>query len=78
MNAGTVDLLLILGGNPVYTAPADLEFADALQKVPLRAHLGLYEDETAACVTGTSRRRISSRRGATFAPPTAPPRSCSR
>ena len=25
MNAGKVDLLVILGGNPVYTAPADLE-----------------------------------------------------
>ena len=48
MNAGTVDLLVILGTNPVYSAPPDLEFADALQKVPLRAHLGLYEDETAA------------------------------
>jgi molybdopterin-containing oxidoreductase family iron-sulfur binding subunit len=48
MNAGTVDFLLILGGNPVYTAPADLKFAEALQKVTLRAHLGLYEDETAA------------------------------
>ena len=30
-NAGTVELLLMLGGNPVYDAPADLEFADALQ-----------------------------------------------
>jgi len=48
MNAGTVDLLLILGGNPVYTAPVDLKFADAMGKVPVRAHLGLYEDETAA------------------------------
>ena len=48
MNAGTVDLLVILGTNPVYSAPPDLEFTDALQKVPLRAHLGLYEDETAA------------------------------
>ena len=48
MNAGTVSFLLILGGNPVYTAPADLEFADAMQKVALRAHLGLYQDETAA------------------------------
>jgi molybdopterin-containing oxidoreductase family iron-sulfur binding subunit len=48
MNAGTVDLLLILGTNPVYSGPSDLKFGDALQKVPLRAHLGLYEDETAA------------------------------
>jgi molybdopterin-containing oxidoreductase family iron-sulfur binding subunit len=46
MNAGTVSLLLILGGNPVYTAPANLGFADAMQKVALRAHLGLYHDET--------------------------------
>ena len=48
MNAGTVNLLLILGGNPAYTAPVDLNFADAMGKVPVRAHLGLYEDETAA------------------------------
>jgi molybdopterin-containing oxidoreductase family iron-sulfur binding subunit len=46
MDAGKVDLLLILGGNPVYTAPADLRFAERLQKVRLRVHLSLYEDET--------------------------------
>jgi MoCo/4Fe-4S cofactor protein with predicted Tat translocation signal len=48
MNAGTVSLLVILGGNPVYTAPPDLKFADALNKVALRAHLALYHDETGA------------------------------
>jgi MoCo/4Fe-4S cofactor protein with predicted Tat translocation signal len=48
MNAGTVAFLLILGGNPVYTAPVDLNFAAALDKVPFRAHLSLYEDETSA------------------------------
>jgi len=48
MNAGNVSLLVILGGNPVYTAPVDLKFADAMEKVALRVHLGLYEDETAA------------------------------
>ncbi len=48
MNAGTVSLLLILGGNPVYTAPSDLKFAEALDKVPLRASLGQFHDETAA------------------------------
>ena len=48
LNAGKVDFLLIIGTNPVYTAPADLKFADALQKAPLRVHVGLYEDETAA------------------------------
>ena len=48
MNAGTVSLLVILGANPVYSAPADLKFQDAMQKVALRVHLGLYHDETAA------------------------------
>ena len=48
MNAGHVDLLVVLGGNPAYTAPADLQFADAMGKVALRIHLGLYNDETAA------------------------------
>jgi len=47
MNSGAVDTLLILGGNPVYNAPADLGFLDALKKVEFRAHLGLYSDETA-------------------------------
>ena len=37
MTRGKVDLLVILGGNPAYDAPADLNFADALKnsKVPL-------------------------------------------
>ena len=49
MQGGKVDLLIILGGNPVYDAPADLNFADLLKsgKVPLRVHHGLYQDETA-------------------------------
>ena len=48
MNAKKVELLLILGGNPVYNAPVDLDFAAALEKVPLRIHLGQYQDETAS------------------------------
>jgi molybdopterin-containing oxidoreductase family iron-sulfur binding subunit len=48
MNAGKVDLLVIVGGNPVYSAPVDLKFADALGKVQLRAHFSLYDDETSA------------------------------
>ncbi len=47
MRAGAVECLVILGTNPVYDAPADLDFAAALQPVPLRVHLGLYADETA-------------------------------
>jgi MoCo/4Fe-4S cofactor protein with predicted Tat translocation signal len=49
MRAGKVDLLVILGGNPVYDAPADFGFADALKNssIPVRIQLGLYNDETA-------------------------------
>jgi MoCo/4Fe-4S cofactor protein with predicted Tat translocation signal len=46
IDAGQVDLLLILGGNPVYNAPVDFDFAAHLTKVPLRAHLATYYDET--------------------------------
>ena len=47
LRAGAVDCLLVLGSNPVYTAPADFDFAAALGQAPLRLHLGLYQDETA-------------------------------
>jgi len=46
MNAGAVKALIILGGNPVFDAPADLNFAKALDQVPFRAHHSLYYDET--------------------------------
>src|SRR5438477_10195528 len=49
MRAGKVDMLIILGGNPVYDAPADFDFKDALKNsnIPIRIHLGQYNDETA-------------------------------
>ena len=47
VHAGAVETLLIIGGNPVYDAPADFEFAKLLPKVPRSVHLGLYENETA-------------------------------
>jgi molybdopterin-containing oxidoreductase family iron-sulfur binding subunit len=46
MEKGAVEVLVVLGGNPVFTAPADLEFRQRLQNVPLRFHLSLYQDET--------------------------------
>ncbi len=46
LNSGSVEMLLILGGNPGYDAPADLQFAQALSKVTNRIHLSQYEDET--------------------------------
>jgi len=49
LNAGKVEMLVILGGNPVYDAPADFGFYDALKNsnTPLRIHVGLHNDETA-------------------------------
>jgi len=49
MRAGKVDLLVIMGGNPVYDAPADLGFADCLKSsnVAMRVYHGLYQNETA-------------------------------
>ncbi len=46
MAAGRVDLLVVLGGNPVFTAPVDFHFAEEMDKVKLRVHLGLEQDET--------------------------------
>ncbi len=47
LDAGKVDLLLIVDTNPVFTAPANLKFAEALQKATTRIHLGLHHDDTA-------------------------------
>ncbi len=46
MHAGEVEALLILGGNPAFDAPADLEFAAAMEQVPFNLHLTLQENET--------------------------------
>jgi len=46
IRAGSVTTLLILGSNPVYDAPADLDFKSLVPKVAFSARLGLYEDET--------------------------------
>ena len=47
MRARRVETLFILDCNPVYTSPADLGFAEALQGVGETVHHGLYVDETA-------------------------------
>ncbi|HEY1986287.1 MAG TPA: TAT-variant-translocated molybdopterin oxidoreductase [Terracidiphilus sp.] len=46
LNAGKVDWLVILNSNPIYSAPADLDFADAFNKAKVVAHLGSHQDET--------------------------------
>ncbi|MGO9072929.1 MAG: TAT-variant-translocated molybdopterin oxidoreductase, partial [Terriglobales bacterium] len=49
IRGGKVDLLVILGGNPAYDAPTELEFASALKStaVGLKVFLGTHRNETA-------------------------------
>ncbi len=48
INGGRVQMLVVIGeSNPVFSAPADLKFAEAMSKVALRVHSGLFFDETA-------------------------------
>jgi molybdopterin-containing oxidoreductase family iron-sulfur binding subunit len=47
MDAGQVEVLVIVGGNPVFTAPADVKFSERLAKVDLAIYHGLHVDETA-------------------------------
>ena len=46
IEAGKVQWLVMLGGNPVYTAPADFKFANLIDRVPYTAHLANLIDET--------------------------------
>jgi len=48
INAGKVQWLVILGVNPIYSAPSDLEFSTAFAKVPVTVHLGQHVNETGA------------------------------
>jgi MoCo/4Fe-4S cofactor protein with predicted Tat translocation signal len=53
LTAGSVDTLVILGGNPVFSAPADLNFSTALKRAKTVVRWGYYEDETSALATWT-------------------------
>lgn len=46
MQTGKVDTLVILGGNPVYNSPVDIDFGVALESVKTSIHLSEYDDET--------------------------------
>lgn len=46
--AGRINTLVVLGGNPAYTMPTDVNFADGAKKVKTVVHLGLEHDESAA------------------------------
>jgi molybdopterin-containing oxidoreductase family iron-sulfur binding subunit len=47
LNAGDVDWLLLLDVNPVYDAPADLDFPASVRRARQAIHVGIYDDETA-------------------------------
>jgi molybdopterin-containing oxidoreductase family iron-sulfur binding subunit len=49
--AGSVELLVMIDGNPAYNAPGDLRFAERLAQVPLSVHLSLFVDETSSRAT---------------------------
>jgi molybdopterin-containing oxidoreductase family iron-sulfur binding subunit len=51
INGGKVQWLVMLGVNPLYSAPVDLEFAAAMAKVPNTVHLGSHVDETGSVST---------------------------
>jgi molybdopterin-containing oxidoreductase family iron-sulfur binding subunit len=46
LDTGKVDWLVILNANPIYSAPAEMEFSAAFEKAKMTVHLGSHEDET--------------------------------
>ena len=54
LQAGAVETLFILGGNPVYTAPADFSFAESLSKVKRSIHLSQHLVKELARLSQTS------------------------
>lgn len=48
IRAGDVQTLIIVGGNPVYNAPASLDWASLQESVEQVVHFSYYEDETSA------------------------------
>ncbi len=50
ISSGQLNTLVILGGNPVFNAPADFNFGSALTKIENTIHLSPYRDETSRAV----------------------------
>ena len=46
ISRGRVRDLILLGGNPAWDAPSDLDFGEKIARVPVSAHLASHEDET--------------------------------
>ena len=51
LSAGEVTTLVMLGGNPAYNAPSDLQWPTLQAKAKTTVRLGYYEDETFAGTT---------------------------
>ncbi|MGL5095384.1 MAG: TAT-variant-translocated molybdopterin oxidoreductase, partial [Planctomycetia bacterium] len=51
IKGGKVQALVLLGGNPVYDAPVDVDFAGALAAVPTSIHLSHDKNETSVVST---------------------------
>jgi len=47
LDGNAVDTLVVLGGNPIYNIPAQMNWADLQKKAKAVVRLGYYEDETA-------------------------------
>ncbi|MBI4403610.1 MAG: 4Fe-4S dicluster domain-containing protein [Deltaproteobacteria bacterium] len=48
MRSGSVDMLVLLGGNLFYNAPVDLNVESLVPKIAFSAHLSLHQDETSS------------------------------
>lgn len=46
LSAGEIETLIVLGGNPVYDAPADVAFDTAFEQVSTAIYFGEYQNET--------------------------------
>ena len=46
LRGGSLQTLVVLGGNPAYTLSSNADLAGAISKVPTTIRLGLFEDET--------------------------------
>ena len=51
LNGGGIQTLVVLGGNPVYDAPADLDFSAAMAKAKTSIAVTALRDETAKAAT---------------------------
>ncbi|MBD3299294.1 MAG: 4Fe-4S dicluster domain-containing protein, partial [candidate division Zixibacteria bacterium] len=51
MQSGSIETLVMIGGNPVFNTPATLDFAKALERVRDSVHLSTHVDETSNAST---------------------------